>query len=164
MSLSKRDLKLADLFARPSNFFAFGFGSGLVPYAPGTAGTIVGVPIVVLFGQSGDVMLLLTTALFFVAGIWICRHAAEYLEVHDHGGIVWDEIVGFMVCMCFIPITWNSMLVGFLLFRFFDVMKPWPIRVVDRKVSGGFGIMLDDVIAGVFANVLLQLLVRANWL
>jgi len=93
-----------------------------------------------------------------VAGISICGVASRSLESHDHPGIVWDEIAGMMLTMLFIPFSWITLGAGFLLFRVFDILKPWPIRYVDRKVSGGLGIMLDDIIAAVFANILLRLL------
>ena len=93
------------------------------------------------------------------AGIPICAHTARRMGVHDHPGIVWDEIVGYLVTMTFAPQGWLWVAAGFVLFRVFDIAKPWPIRLLDRNVGGGFGIMVDDLLAGIFAAVVLQLLV-----
>jgi phosphatidylglycerophosphatase A len=136
---------------KPSHLLAFGFGSGLAPYAPGTFGTLVGIPFFMLFSAVSLPIYLVLTALMFLVGVVVCERCSRDLGVHDHGGIVWDEIVGFLVTMIAVPLEWHWLLTGFLLFRFFDILKPWPIRWFDRHVSGGFGIMLDDVIAGLFA-------------
>ncbi|MRX28675.1 phosphatidylglycerophosphatase A [Kangiella sp. HZ709] len=141
----------------PIHFLAFGFGSGLLPKAPGTWGTLIAIPIWLLLSQLSLEYYLLATALLSVLGIWICGASSEKLGVHDHGGIVWDEICGFLVAMIAIPVTWYWLLLGFILFRFFDIMKPWPIKILDKKVKGGFGIMIDDIIAGALAAVILQL-------
>jgi phosphatidylglycerophosphatase A len=93
----------------------------------------------------------------FVVGIYLCGKTASDAGVHDHGAIVWDEIVGFFITMLLLPVTWQNIVVGFLLFRFFDIVKPWPIKWLDKHVDGGFGIMIDDVLAAVFAWVLLFL-------
>jgi phosphatidylglycerophosphatase A len=96
-----------------------------------------------------------------VLGIYLCGRTARDMGVHDHPGIVWDEFVGFWITMLFVPVQWYWILAGFALFRLFDIWKPWPIRVVDQKVEGGFGIMLDDVLAGIYALLVLQLLLYA---
>jgi len=98
-------------------------------------------------------------AVAFIAGIGICAHAARRLGVHDHAGIVWDEIAGYLVTMIAAPTGWVWVVAGFVLFRLFDIAKPWPIRWLDRQVHGGLGIMLDDLLAGVFAALVLQGLV-----
>lgn len=95
----------------------------------------------------------------FVLGIWLCGRASNALGVHDHGGIVWDEFVGYWLAMLFAPVGWLWMLYGFVLFRVFDIWKPFPIRTLDRRVSGGFGIMIDDVLAGLYAGVVIYLTV-----
>jgi phosphatidylglycerophosphatase A len=95
----------------------------------------------------------------FLIGIWLCEKTTEKLGVHDHSGIVWDEIVGYLVTMLSAPHGWLWLVIGFVLFRVFDILKPWPISVADRRIGGGFGIMLDDVIAGIFAFAVLQLIV-----
>jgi phosphatidylglycerophosphatase A len=128
--------------------------------APGTAGTLVAVPLFCVAAELPLAGYLLLTALMFVAGIAICGAAARALGVHDHGGIVWDEITGYFVTMLAVPAHWVWVAVGFVLFRLFDIWKPWPIRWLDRRVSGGLGIMLDDVLAGLYAAALLQLALR----
>lgn len=146
-----------DLLRSPANFLALGFGSGLAPVAPGTFGTLAAVPLWFLMPAS-VVPYLLITALLFVVGIWCCGACAQALGVHDHGAIVWDEIVGYFVTMLAVPQELLWAVVGFALFRLFDVWKPWPIRVIDQKVDGGLGIMLDDVLAAVFAAIVMQAL------
>ena len=132
-------------------FLAFGFGSGLSPKAPGTVGTLVAIPIYLLLSELG---LPLYTAFVFIVslfGIWLCGKASRELKVHDHPAIVWDEFAGFWITMWALPATWFTVLFGFAVFRLFDILKPWPIRFYDRNLKGGLGIMLDDIIAGVFA-------------
>ena len=149
------------VFTSPVQFLAFGFGSGLMPKGPGTAGTLMAVP---LFLLAADWGLALYTAVLLVAailGVWICGTASRQLGVHDHGGIVWDEFVGYWVTMWAVPVSWTWIVVGFVVFRVFDIIKPWPIGVLDKKVGGGFGIMIDDIVAGIMACLTLHL---ANWL
>jgi phosphatidylglycerophosphatase A len=148
----------ARLLRHPVDFLALGFGSGLVPLAPGTAGTVVAIPVYLLLQPLPLTYYLALVALLFVAGIAICAHTASRLGVHDHPGIVWDEIVGYLVTMAFAPAGWQWVAAGFVLFRLFDIVKPWPIGWCDRKVHGGFGIMLDDLLAGVFAAACVQVL------
>ncbi len=147
------------LLLHPIDCLALGFGSGLVPMAPGTAGTLVAIPVYLLLQTLSLEIYLPLVAALFLAGIPICAHTAKRLGVHDHPGIVWDEIVGYLVTMTFAPPGWVWIATGFVLFRFFDVIKPWPISWCDRRVQGGFGIMLDDLLAGVMAAAVLQLLV-----
>jgi phosphatidylglycerophosphatase A len=143
---------------QPVHLLAFGFGAGLSPKAPGTMGTVIAVPIVAFVMHFGWQMHVAFTVAAFVAGIWICGESARRLGVPDHPGIVWDEIVGFSVTMLAAPPIWYWLLAGFVLFRLFDIWKPWPIREADHRLHGGFGIMLDDVIAGAFAAVILLVL------
>lgn len=143
------------LLRQPVHLLAFGFGAGLLPRAPGTFGTLLAVPIVAVVMQFGWQMHAAFAVIAAVLGIWICGESARRLGVHDHPGIVWDEIVGFAVTMLAAPAKWYWLLAGFLLFRFFDILKPWPIREADHRLHGGLGIMLDDVIAGLFAGVIL---------
>lgn len=144
-------------FRHPAHFAAFGFGSGCAPKAPGTFGTLMAV-LLYLPMQQWSLLWFCGFILFaFVLGIYLCGKASESLGVHDHGGIVWDEFVGFWITMIAVPFTWYWLLLGFALFRLFDIWKPWPIKYFDQHVHGGLGIMLDDIIAGVFALVLLQL-------
>ncbi|MFT5164563.1 MAG: phosphatidylglycerophosphatase A [Alteromonadaceae bacterium] len=143
---------------KPHHFLALGFGAGLMRPAPGTWGTLVAVPIFLLLSAMATPMVYIgVTLLISVVGIWICGRCAQDIGVHDHGAIVWDEIAGFLVTMTLVEATWLNILLGFGLFRFFDIVKPWPIGYVDRKVQGGFGIMIDDIIAGLFSLIVLHL-------
>lgn len=145
----------------PVHFLALGFGAGLLNPAPGTWGTLVAVPIYYIlltsFGLSLDAYLSLVLV-SFVAGVYICGRAATDVGEHDHGAIVWDEIVGYLITMLAISPTLINILLGFILFRIFDILKPWPIKAIDRSVDGGFGIMVDDVIAGLAACACLHML------
>jgi phosphatidylglycerophosphatase A len=147
------------LLRHPVDFLALGFGSGLLPRAPGTAGTVAAIPLYLVMQSLALQVYVPLVALLFLLGIPICAHTAKRLGVHDHPGIVWDEIVGYLVTMTFAPTGWLWVLAGFVLFRFFDVLKPWPISWLDKKVAGGFGIMVDDLLAGIAAAAVLQLLV-----
>lgn len=144
----------------PVQLLAFGFGSGLFPKAPGTAGTLAAIPLYLLVAQSG---LWQYTALLVVAavlGVWICGAASRQLQVHDHPGIVWDEFVGFGITMWALPPDWVWVIAGFLVFRLYDIAKPWPISVLDKKLGGGFGIMADDMLAGALACLTLHIALR----
>ncbi len=150
---------VADLLHSPANFFAFGFGTGLPPVASGTFGTLPGVLICALIGGLSIPVFLVIVVIAFVLGVWFCDSATRYLKTHDHGAIVWDEIVGMMVTMIAVPVSAGTLIAGFFLFRFFDVWKPGPVRWVDDNIHGGLGIMVDDVAAGLLACVALHLLV-----
>lgn len=141
----------------PVHLVAFGFGTGLSPYAPGTFGTLVGIPFVLLMAPLGLAAQLGVVFVGFLLGIYVCGESARRLGVHDHGGIVWDEVVGYAVTMLAVPAEPLWMLAGFALFRLFDIWKPWPIREADHSLKGGLGIMLDDVLAGIFAGATLYL-------
>lgn len=140
----------------PANFLALGAGSGLVPVAPGTFGTVAAVPLVLLLPQNIAVYALIILIAFSV-GVFFCNYCTHSLQVHDHGAIVWDEWVGFFIAMFAVPKTALMILIAFVLFRFFDVLKPWPIGPLDKRVHGGVGIMIDDVVAGVMACALIHL-------
>ena len=133
------------------HWIAFGAGAGLAPWAPGTAGTAVAVPIYLAIGAQPPALYALAVALVVGVGIWACGRTARDLGVHDHPGIVLDEIAGFLVTMTALPFEWPWIIVGFVAFRLLDIAKPWPISLADRRVGGGLGIMLDDMIAGVLA-------------
>lgn len=148
----------AQLLRSPTLLLAFGFGSGLSPKAPGTMGTLAAIPLWWLLAQLPLTSYLIVVLIAAVVGITICGRAADQMGVHDHGGIVWDEFVGFWIAMATLPITWQSVILGFVLFRLFDILKPWPISWLDKKVSGGFGIMIDDVIAGLAAAAVIYFL------
>jgi phosphatidylglycerophosphatase A len=142
----------------PWHLLATGFGSGLCPVAPGTAGSLAAIPFWLLMTWlplKGYAIVLLVA---FLAGIYFCYRTSKDMGVHDHGSIVWDEFVGMWITLWVIPVhNWQWVVIGFVLFRLFDILKPWPIRWFDKRVPGGFGIMIDDVIAGVFAALVLFL-------
>ncbi|MFT6616878.1 MAG: phosphatidylglycerophosphatase A [Halopseudomonas sp.] len=145
----------ASVWRNPIHFLAFGFGSGAVRRAPGTWGTLASVPFVPLWQHLSLSGYLAVIVISTLLGIWLCGRTAKDLGVHDHGGIVWDEFVGYWLTMLLAPPGWLWLLGGFVLFRFFDILKPWPIGWVDRKVHGGLGIMLDDILAGLMALAVL---------
>jgi phosphatidylglycerophosphatase A len=147
----------ADL-RKPHHLLAFGFGSGLAPKAPGTFGTLAAIPIYLLLQPLPLWLYLLLTLAGFIAGIWICEQTSKDLGVHDHAGIVWDEIIGYLLTMSFVPFSLWWLVIGFGLFRLFDILKPWPIGWLDRRVAGGLGIMLDDLVAGLFAGLVMLLM------
>ena len=145
----------------PVHFLALGFGAGLLKPAPGTWGTLVAVPLYIGFmaiNPSPTYGLIALSTLTFVVGIYLCAKTASDVGVHDHGAIVWDEIVGYFISLIALPPSLINIVLAFILFRVFDILKPWPIKVVDQKIHGGFGIMFDDVLAGVMACVVLHLL------
>lgn len=149
----------AAVLAGPANFLALGAGLGLAPRAPGTFGTLLGIPLLFLMPQS-----LLgysaTLLVLFAVGVWCCHVCAQALGVHDHPGIVWDEVVGYLITMAAVPRTAPWILTGFVVFRVFDISKPWPISWIDRQVHGGLGIMLDDVLAALCSVLVMQILLR----
>lgn len=146
------------LLRDPGHLLALGFGSGLAPYAPGTFGTLAAIPVYLLCAQLPLAMYLLAVVAAFALGVYLCGRTARALGVHDHPGIVWDEIVGYLLTMTFAPPGWPWIAIGFVCFRLFDIWKPWPIRVCDRAVHGGLGIMLDDLLAGAAAALVVWVL------
>ncbi len=150
------NIKISEL-KNPLVFLALGFGSGLAPKAPGTVGTLVALPLYYFMAQLPLLHYLMITAVLFIIGVWLCGYTASKLGVHDHPGIVFDEIVGYLITMIAVPFSWPMLLAGFVLFRFFDAVKPWPISWCDKNLHGGFGIMFDDVLAGLASLILLQL-------
>lgn len=146
------------LLTRPVQLLALGFGSGLAPKAPGTFGTLAAIPFffLMLFLPTWDYILVVIVSA--VLGIYFCQSAADDFGVHDHPAIVWDEFVGLWIALfplSLVPFEWHWLVLGFVLFRVFDILKPWPISYIDKHVQGGVGIMLDDVLAGIAAAVLL---------
>jgi len=142
----------------PIHFLAFGFGSGLAPFAPGTFGTLIAIPLYLLMLNLSFSMYLLLVAIVCIIGVWICDKSSKMLGVHDHSGIVWDEFAGFFITMLAAPAGWIWIVAGFALFRLFDIWKPWPISWLDKKVEGGLGIMVDDIVSGIYALICLQLI------
>ena len=145
------------VFTDPVNFLAFGFGTGLAPVAPGTAGSLPGVLLFWLTLDLGLYVQLTVGAALLLAGVWICGESARRIGVHDHGGIVWDEIAGMYLTLLAAPLTPIGWLAAFVLFRVMDIVKPWPIRDLDHRLGGGVGIMLDDLVAALYAAVVLGL-------
>lgn len=142
----------------PTYFIAFGFGSGLMPVAPGTWGTIAAFPLYLLLMNTHWSIYLLITVLTFILGVYVSDVVSKDLGIHDYKGIVWDEVVGYLLTMFLAPqgILW--MMLGFVLFRIFDIWKPGPIGYVDQKIHGGLGIMLDDLLAAIPAWIIIQIL------
>jgi phosphatidylglycerophosphatase A len=161
--MSTSPVSPSSILKNPIHFLAFGFGSGLSPVAPGTFGTLAAVPIyLALIYSVNSVVYLLVVVLLSLLGFWLCGKTAKDLGVHDHPGIVWDEIVGFLITMYMAPLGWVWIIVGFALFRVFDILKPWPIHILDEKVEGGVGIMVDDILAGIYAWIVLQIIVNST--
>lgn len=145
----------------PVHFLALGFGSGLAQKMPGTFGTLAAFPLVAMVAAFGSIYTFVAVTLMVsVVGIWLCGRTAEDMGVHDHGAIVWDEVAGMFIAMLLVPLSWTNLLVAFALFRVFDILKPWPISVLDKKLHGGLGIMLDDVLAGAVACVMMHVLLH----
>ncbi len=146
------------LVSHPAHFIALGFGSGLAPKAPGTFGTLAALPLYWLLLQAGLQLpaLLAVIAAGFALGIWACAVAGKNLGVSDHGGIVWDEIVAMWLVLAFTPASWLGWLAAFGLFRFFDILKPWPIRFFDTRLKNGFGVMFDDMLAALYALLIIK--------
>jgi len=149
------------MLSDPIHLLSLGFGSGLSPYAPGTMGTLVAIPLYLLLSRLELLPYLIVVVAGFVLGVYLCDKTSKALGVHDHSGIVWDEIIGYWITMIAVPaVTWQWILAGFVLFRFFDIVKPWPVKIADKRIPGGFGIMVDDLLAGLYALACMQI----SWL
>lgn len=146
------------LFRCPAHLLALGFGAGLAPKAPGTVGTLFGLPLFAALMLLPEASHLIIIALLFLVGIPICQKAGDALGVSDHGGIVWDEIVAMLLVLEFTPRAWPWWAVAFVLFRLFDIWKPFPIRQCDARLKGGFGVMFDDLLAALYAIAVLKAL------
>ena len=144
----------------PAGFLAFGFGSGLFRYAPGTMGTLAAIPFALLLVNLPTVVFWIVLAGLFLAGVHICNVSSERLGQHDPGGIVWDEMVAYWLTVAFLPVSWAWWLAAFILFRFFDILKPPPVRQAERYLRGGLGVVADDLLAGAYAWICLRLLER----
>lgn len=142
----------------PVYFIAFGFGSGLMPKAPGTWGTLAAIPLYLLIANLPLWLYSVLVIVAFAAGVWISERVSRDLGEHDYAGIVWDEVVGYLLTMLMAPKGLVWIILGFILFRIFDILKPQPIRYIDKHVKGGFGIMLDDVLAAIPAWLIMQAL------
>lgn len=147
------------LLLNPLHFLSFGFGSGFFPKMPGTIGTMIGVSIYICIPPLSWLPYLLVLIFSFLVGVFLCDYTSKVLGVHDHSAIVLDEIVGYLFTMFMVPNTWFFVLAGFVLFRLFDILKPWPISFIDSRVKGGLGIMLDDVIAAMFSFIIIHIVI-----
>lgn len=154
---TQREL-ISTVLRSPTHLLAFGFGSGLAPFAPGTFGTLAAVLLYLPLQYLSLPLYCLMVAVVCIAGVWICGRSSEMLGVHDHGGIVWDEFAGYFITMIAAPAGWQWIVIGFILFRIFDIIKPWPIKWADKQVHGGLGIMLDDILAGFISLAILQII------
>jgi phosphatidylglycerophosphatase A len=147
--------------AHPAHLIALGFGAGLAPWAPGTAGTLLAWPIGWFLGGAYPPLVELSAiAMLFVVGVWACGVTGRHLGVADHGGMVWDEIVAFLLVLAIVPRTFAWQAAGFLVFRAFDIAKPPPIRWFERRYHGGFGVMFDDLLAAGYTLLVLALVKR----
>ena len=144
------------IFSNPVHIFSAGFGAGLSPVAPGTVGTLLAIPVYLILASFGTGIYVSCVVLLFLAGCYTCKQTAQALGEHDHPMIVIDEIVGYLLTMLFVPVTWYWVLAGFLLFRVFDILKPWPVSLADRQITGGLGIMVDDLLAAVYSALCLH--------
>jgi len=146
------------VWQKPSHFIAFGFGSGAMPFAPGTFGTLIAIPFYLAIRSLPLMAYIILVALIVIGSMWLCERVSREINVHDHQGMCLDEIVGYLVTMTGAPHGTIWIILGFILFRIFDIWKPWPIDYIDKHISGGFGIILDDVLAGIFSIIFLKLL------
>jgi phosphatidylglycerophosphatase A len=147
------------LLSHPAHFISLGFGTGLARKAPGTVGTLIGFPLYMLIANESILMQLGLIAALFLLGIWTCHLTGKAIGVSDHGGIVWDEVVAMMLVLTFTPHSYVYYFVAFCLFRLFDIWKPSPIRECDARIKGGLGVMLDDILAAIYAIISLQALI-----
>ena len=145
------------VWTNPLHFIAFGFGTGTIPFAPGTFGTLIAIPLYLLMQPLPTMAYFALMIVIIFASIWICGKATRDIGVEDHQGMCLDEVVGYIVTMFHAPTGWPWVLLGFLLFRLFDIWKPWPIRLADARLHGGTGIILDDVLAGLFSCLIIQI-------
>lgn len=159
-NIMKRDDLQGLKLSNPIHLAAVGFGSGLANRAPGTFGTLAAVPFYYLLSFLSLELYLVILVVSSLFGFWICHITSRDMGVHDHKAIVWDEFVGYWITMVMVPFSIKWVIIGFILFRFFDILKPYPICWLDKKVHGGFGIMIDDIVAGLFAAISVQFLIH----
>ena len=156
--MSKSDkISARTVMTDPVHLLAFGFGLGLAPKAPGTVGTLLGVVFAWLVLDLDLMVQIGIGVAMFIVGIWICGDSSKRIGQHDPGGIVWDEIAAMYLTLLVAPTTITAWILAFVLFRLFDIVKPWPIRDLDHRMGGGLGIMLDDLVAALYAAILLAL-------
>lgn len=145
------------IWQNPLHFIAFGLGSGTMPFAPGTFGTLMAIPFYLLFRPLPVMAYIAVVIFFIIASSLICERASRDIHIHDHPGMCLDEFAGFFVTMIAAPHSLTWIILGFFLFRFFDIVKPWPISFIDQHIHGGIGMILDDVVAGLFAWVIMRI-------
>lgn len=148
------------VWQNPLYFIAFGFGSGTLPIAPGTFGTLFAISFYLLLQPLSNINYLIVTTGIIIASIFICDKVSKELKIHDHPGMCLDEFSGYFVTMFAAPHGIFWIVSGFLLFRFFDIWKPWPISFLDENINGGFGMVIDDLLAGIFGFFILQIIAR----
>lgn len=147
------------ILTHPIHLLAFGLGSGLSPIAPGMLGTLVAIPLYLLLSGLSLISYLSLVGVFILASIYIAGRSAQLLGVHDHPGIVIDEVCGYLITMCLAPAGWQWIVCGFILFRLFDIFKLWPIKSMDKNITGGLGIVVDDLMAAVYSLISLQIII-----
>ena len=149
------------LLSHPAHFLALGFGPGLAPVAPGTVGTLLGYPLYILCAsQLNDMALLGVVAALFALGVWACGRTGTDMGISDHSGMVWDEVVAMMLILIVIPSGLGWWVAAFFIFRFFDIVKPPPIRYFDQTIKGGLGVMFDDIAAAFYTLLVLAVAER----
>lgn len=147
-------------FSHPAHIIALGFGAGLARFAPGTFGTLLAWPVGWALAGGNAALMLGIVAAFFLLGIWACALTGTHLGVHDHSSMVWDEFVAFLLVLAVVPRELGWQLAAFVAFRFFDIVKPPPIRWLERRYQGGFGVMFDDLLAAAYALLVLAVAKR----
>lgn len=150
----------SSIWQNPWHFIAFGFGSGAIPVAPGTFGTLIAVPFYLVLQHLSFLLYFIIVMIIMIGSMWLCDRVSREIDLHDHQGMCLDEIVGYLVTMIGAPHGLPWILIGFGLFRLFDIWKPWPIAYLDEHVHGGIGMILDDVLAGVYSLLILQIISR----
>lgn len=148
----------SSIWKNPLHFIAFGFGSGAIPIMPGTFGTLMAIPFYLLMRELPIALYIILATVLGVFAVWISDKLSKQIKIHDHPGMNIDEFIGYFVTMIAAPHNWYAVCLGFVLFRIFDILKPFPIGWIDKNVKGGFGMIIDDVAAGVVSLVILQLI------
>lgn len=148
------------VWKNPLHFIAFGFGVGAIPFAPGTFGTLIAIPFYLVLQLFSWKIYIIVLIIATIASIWICDRVSKEMNVDDHQGMCLDEVIGFLWTMVAVPYQWRWLVLGFILFRIFDIWKPGPLRYVDNHIHGGFGMILDDVLAGLMSCGILHTLMH----
>lgn len=161
---TKRDYTVPPIpesvWKNPWHFIAFGFGTGCIPVAPGTFGTLIAIPLYLYLTTYSQTFYLIFLLAFIAFSMWLSEKVSREINVQDHQGMNIDEIAGFLVTMFHAPYGWGWIILGVILFRIFDILKPWPIKQVDERMHGGVGVVLDDVLAGIYSLIIIQIIAR----